>query len=50
MCCNVLEWNKEIDAKYLDQRNTMCKQNNQQQEIRNVTKQKYLRLIDEWSN
>ena len=47
---HVLEWNKEIDETYLNQLQALCKQNNKKQEIQDQTKQKYCKLIDEWSS
>ena len=46
---HVLEWNKEIDEKYLDQLKAVCKENNESQETRRQMKEKYLLLRDEWS-
>ena len=47
---NVLEWNKQIDTKYLGQLKALYKQNNEQQGIQKQIEEKYLLLIDEWSN
>ena len=46
---HVLEWNTQIDKKYLACLESLWKRNNEKQEIRNQMQDKYWLLIDQWS-
>ena len=46
---HVLEWNTQIDKKYLAHLESLWKRNNEKQEIRNQMQDKYWLLVDKWS-
>ena len=47
--CYVLEWNKDVDTKYLDEFKALCYQNDTKQEAQQQMKQKYSLLMRKWS-